>query len=398
MARWRILAVLAALGALALGYAAVRGLWPANRLAEAEAALARYDFAAAQRELASYLHDWPDDPAGHFLAARADRYSGNFAQAAEHLRQARRLGYPEGPIALEHLLVRASQHNDPAVLAQLRTRADAGGPDAPAILEVLAQADIAAYRLREAVSTLDRLLELRPDNVKALVGRGRVKERLFDYGAAVADYRAALRLDPEQDEARGRLAAVLLINGRPEDAAAEYAALRQRQGDTPAVLLGLARCRRHEGHLPEALALLDQLLAEVPDHAAALTERGKIALELGRPAEAEPALRRAAKLAPYDREAQHNLYQCLRITGPPAAAAAALARYRQLDADLRRLDKLTSAVVANPADLGLRCATAEQFFRLGERAEGLRWLRAVLAIDPNHAEARQALARHSRTP
>ena len=43
------------------------------------------------------------------------------------------------------------------------------------------------------------------------------------------------------------------FNGRPNDAEAEYEELRRRQGETPAVLLGLARCRRQQGQLPEAL-------------------------------------------------------------------------------------------------------------------------------------------------
>jgi cellulose synthase operon protein C len=391
------LGAVVALAGLGLGaYAAAQYLWPANPHQEAEAALGRYDFKTAQRHLAAYLQDWPDDPAAHFLAARANRFMGDFAQAAEHLRRARRLGYPDAAVELEHLLLRASQHRDPAALAQLRARVSAGGPDTPAILEVLVQDYIETYRLREAVGALDQLLEWRPDNVKALVGRCRVKERLFDFGAAVEDYRAALRYEPHEDEARAQLAAVLLINGKPEEAVAEFECLRQRQGDTPTVLLGLARCRRQQGKLPEALGLLDRLLGETPDNAAALTERGKVALELGRPGEAEPSLRRAVLLAPHDREAQHNLYQCLRITGPPEEAAAALVRYRQLDADLRRLDKVTSAVIASPGDLGLRCEAADLFLRLGEPGEAVRWLRAVLVLDPHHVEAHRALARHFR--
>jgi Flp pilus assembly protein TadD len=393
----RALAAVVALAGLGLGgYAAAQFLWPEDPLREAEAALARYDFEAAQQQLAAYLRERPDDAAAHFVAARADRYRGEFARASEHLRLARRLGYPDAAVELEHLLLRTSQHPDPTALAQLRTRASAGGPDTPAILEVLTQAYIDTYQLREAVGALDQLLELRPANVKALLGRGRVKERLFDFGAAAQDYRAALDVDPQANEVRARLAAVLLIHGKPDEAAAEFEGLRQRQGDTPAVLRGLARCRRQQGRLPEAMGLLDRVLAEAPDDAVALTERGKVALELGRPAEAESSLRRAVLLAPHNREARHSLYQCLRLTGPSEEAAAALKGYRQLDADLRRLDKVTSAVVANPADLAMRCEAADLFFRLGEPEEAVRWLRAVLVLDPQHAEAHRALARHFR--
>jgi tetratricopeptide (TPR) repeat protein len=394
---WRTLCAVVALAGLALGgYAAVRYLEAPGPCGEAEAALARYDFEAARQILAAHLQERPEDPAAHFLAARAARGAHDFPQAAEHLRLARLLGHPEPAVELEHLLLRATQHRDRAALAELQTRASAGGPDTPAILEVLVQEHIETYRLREAVGALDRLLELRPGNVRALLGRARVKERLFDFAAAVQDYREALRHQPDHDEARARLAATLLISDRPEEALAEYEHLRRRAGDTPEVLLGLARCRRQQGKLEEALGLLDRLLGRAPDDAAALAERGKVALELGRPGQAEPDLRRAVRLAPHNREAQHNLYQCLRLAGRRKEAEAALARYQELDADLRRLDKVTSAVIASPGELGLRCEAAELFFRLGEPHEAVRWLRGVLQINPNHAGAHRALARHYR--
>jgi predicted Zn-dependent protease len=394
---WRTLCAAVVVAGLALGaYLAARALAAPNLYQEVEAALEHYDFKAAQQQLAAHLEEQPDDPTAHFLAARAARYAGDFARAAEHLRSAHLLGHPRSAVLLEHLLQRASGKRDPAALAELQARAGAGGPDTPAILEVLVQDYVETYRLREAVTALDQLLGLRPGNVKALVGRGRVKERLFDYGAAAQDYRAALRREPDNEEAQARLAAVLLIHGRPEEATAEFERLRRRRGETAEVLLGLARCRRKQGKLPEALALLDPLLKREPDNAAALAERGKVALELGRLEQAEPALRRAVRLAPYDREAQHNLYQCLRQAGRLEEAAAALARYEELDTNLRRLDKVTSAVVANPGDLSLRCEAADLFFRLGEPREAVRWLRGVLQSDPRHAAAHRALARHYR--
>jgi Flp pilus assembly protein TadD len=117
---------------------------------------------------------------------------------------------------------------------------------------------------------------------------------------------------------------------------------------------------------------------------------------LGRTGEAESSLRRAVLLAPHDREAQHNLYQCLRLAGKQEEADAVLVRYQQLDANLRRLDKVTSALVASPDDIDLRCEGADLFFRLGESGEAVRWLKAVLVLAPNHVAAHRALARHWR--
>ncbi len=392
----RALALALLVAALAVaGGVGVRHLRAQHHYRQAVAALDRYDFPAAEEHLAVCLETWPDGPATHFLAARLCRHSGHFGRAAEHLRTARRLGHPAEAIETEHLLLRARQHRDRAALAELQARVEAGDPETPAILEVLIQEYIDTYRLRQAAQALDRLLEYRPNHVKALVGRGFVKERLFDHGAAVRDYRAALALDPDNDEAQTKLAEALLITGPAAEAAAAFERLRQRHGDRPAVLLGLARSRRQQGQFEEARGLLDQLLKQKPDYAAALTERGKVALELGHPAEAEPWLRRAVQLAPNDRETRHQLYHCLRAAGRPEAATH-FARYQEIDAAMKRLDKVTRDVIAQPAEVKLRCEAAELFLRLGEPAEAVRWLQGALQIDPNHAGAHRALARHYR--
>ena len=67
-------------------------------------------------------------------------------------------------------------------------------------------------------------------------------------------------------------------------------------------------------------------------------------------------------------------------------------RVAQLDADVRRLEKVCQAVMERPNDAALRCEGGLLFLRNGERDEGVRWLRIALRLDPNCQSAREALA------
>jgi predicted Zn-dependent protease len=393
----RAAAAAAVLALLGLGgYVGGRQLWAWQHYQAAVAALDRYAYAEAKKHLAVCREVWPNGPGTHLLAARAARGEGALQEAVELLRRCRDLGGPPEAVELEHLLVRG-QRRDPSALAELRARTAASDPATPEMLEVLVQFYVDTFQLGEALAALDRLLELRPGNVKALLGRGWVHERLFDFAAAAAEYRAAVRLEPGNDKARERLAEMLVITGPPPAALAEYEWLEWRQGPTTAVLLGKARCRRQLGQLEEARELLDQLLAREPGHAEALAERGKVALDLDHLDEAIRWLTRATRADPYSREVHYNLYQCLERAGRAKEAAGHLSRYRALDADLRSLDRLTREVMKKPTDPDLRCAVGELHLRVGTAKDGVHWLHTALEHDQGHRRTHTLLAQHYRS-
>ena len=67
----------------------------------------------------------------------------------------------------------------------------------------------------------------------------------------------------------------------------------QHQPDDPLTLVGLAHCYTGKGQVQKAADLLDAALAKQAGTAGMLTERGKIALLMDQPKEAEPWLRKA---------------------------------------------------------------------------------------------------------
>src|SRR5262249_13766062 len=160
----------------------------------------------------------------------------------------------------------------------------------------------------------------------------------------------------------------------------------------PGVLLGLARCRRDQGQTEEARRLLDELLDQVPAHALGLAERGRLALEAGRPAEAEPFLRRAVARLPSGREGHYTLAPCPEGLGKQDEARQHLDQVRRLDAEQKRLDEVVRQLDRTPRDLALRHEAGVLELRLGREVEGLRWLTGVLHDDAAHQATRDALA------
>src|SRR5262249_5400422 len=97
-------------------------------------------------------------------------------------------------------------------------------------------------------------------------------------------------------------------------------------------------------------------------------------------------------LAPFDRPAVYNWYQCLRRLGRDTEARRCGAQLDRLDADLKLLDEVTRALLQSPNDLGLRCEAGAILLRNGEAEKGLAWLGMVLQPEPRHPVAHQALA------
>jgi Tfp pilus assembly protein PilF len=381
-----------------VGLAAYLGggrFWRDYQRRTAQKALNRRDFAEARSRLARCLQSWPDDPELRVLAAQAARRDGDYEEADKHLGRCAQIGGNQDAISLERAML-AAQWGDPArVEDYLLSRLRKEPPEADLICEALAQGYLKTHRLPEALHCLDRWLEHQPDNARALLWRGQVLERWNDPEGAVASYRRAVAVDPDNEKARRSLALALVRCDRAAEAVERLESL-QGQGADTVILLGLARGRRSLGEGDEARRLLDEVLAAEPHNAEALGERGKLALQTGRAAEAEGWLRQALALDPYDRETNYAYYLCLRQQGREEEAARAREAVERIRADLQRVSELRQRIAASPRDAGLRCEIGVIFLRNGQPREGVRWLESALQVDPGHGEARHALARYSQ--
>jgi tetratricopeptide (TPR) repeat protein len=386
--RWTV--VLAAAALIATGFFGWRE-WTLRRLwRQGEEALAARRYAEALQHFSAYLAIRPNDAQACLRAARAARRARDYYQASVLCGRAQDLRADAEIVAIERQLV-AVQQGDARPVPDLRERAREEDDLALAILEVLIQFDIDTYQLRSAQAGFTEYLRRRPGDLHALLGRGYVWERFLSFADALEDYRAAVAHHPDSAAARSHLAGALLTVGTPREALEQYQWLAQRWPDRVEVRLGLAQSWRRLGDSDQAGAALDAILKDNPENAEALWERGQLAMDQAKPAEAERYLRRAVDTLPFDRRFVFSLYRCLLELGRADDAKSLQARVEKIDADLRRLEQLRDEVMQRPNDAALRCEGGLLFLRNGERAEGLRWLQMALRLDPECRQARLAL-------
>jgi tetratricopeptide (TPR) repeat protein len=363
----------------------------AHHLGEARKALAKDRIEEARAHLARSLELRPDSAEVQFLAARTARRAGDAGAAEAHLKRSEELGWAAAAVELEGVLQEAQRDPRPHE-SYLGDRLRRGHPESDAILEALSRGYVNLFDLPKALHCLDAWLERNPDAVRALEWRGDVKDRLGRYEPAAADFQRAVDLDPENDEARTRLAKLLMRQRRPAEAVPHLELLHQRKPDDVEVLRTLARSRQDQNRREEAERLLDRALALNPDDVLTLTQRGLLDLEAGRLEEAEGALRRAASLAPFEREPLYNLGRCLHARGKNEEAREWEERLTRVEADLALVKKFMGAVMAAPQDPGPRREMGVIFLRNSQDKEGLRWLQSALQCDPGHRPTHRALA------
>jgi tetratricopeptide (TPR) repeat protein len=364
----------------------------ANRLAE------RQQYSRAHAEYARSLQVWRWSASTHLLAGRAARRAGLYAEADRHLAECQRLqggsSDPSVPLALERLLLQAQTGELREVEGVLWDASAKKGPETPLILEALARGYLRVLRLGMAQSCVEKLLQLEPENIEALVIRGWIREGAGDSILAAKDYRRALEVDPEREDIRLSLAR-LLAHDKPEEARGHFEYLMTRQPDHPDVLLGLAQTYRALGQPDKARPLLDTLLAKDPGNSRGLTELGVLSAA-DNPAEAEALFRKAIAADPANKDAHYQLYLCLaQQSGREAEAAAELATQKRVVADLTRLAEIAGKeMTARPNDPDLCYEMGMIYLRYGKPDQGIFWLHSALNLDPTHQPSHQALYDH----
>jgi tetratricopeptide (TPR) repeat protein len=391
----RTLAVLALLAVIGLACVPVVLYgWALYHFRAGQADMARFHSVEAYHHLQSSLVAWPRDPDTLLLTARAARRSSAFDDAERYLEAYQAVRGQDDRWTLEEVLLRAERGDVDAVGGFCRARLDADDPSAPLILEALARGCLRSLRGPDAVHWLEEWLRRQPDNPLALFLQGTVESDRGNLQGAVAAYRDVLRVDPEADESRLRLAGLLLDLTQYAEALPHLEYLRPRQRDHPKVVVNLARCYDHLNRGDDARALLDAALARHPHDALLLAERGKVALRDGDLAGAESWLREACALEPGDHDAHYQLYQCLSQQPAKAAEAQELqARLQQIEADVRRMRDIVTAEMAKaPHDPDLDHEAGVILLRAGMPDEALRWFGQALKEDPRHGPTHQALA------
>jgi tetratricopeptide (TPR) repeat protein len=373
----------------------------------AEAASRRFDFLTAHARWLAYLATYPEDAEAHLLAARCARraefledFTGRHPELLEsfpdHLQAARRLGARPADVALEEALAqvqhgRRSEHEE-----QLRKGVQTGGPDALLILEAMTHRYLRRLQFDQAAGCVDSLLEADQDHELALMWRGRILEQFNQVQKGQDEYKRALAVAPDFDAARYYLAESLFRSEQVPEAKAQFQALLDREANNLLVRLAWAKCRIALGEEEAGKELLDAWLADAPDKhprmLEALEARGRLALALGQPAEAEAFARRALRESPLDQYALYDLARSLNAQGRREEGRAVEEQLDKIKQDLRIVSRSREALAKNPDDVSLRYEIGAAYLRVGRPGEALVWLNSVLERDPKHKPTLQALA------
>jgi tetratricopeptide (TPR) repeat protein len=366
--------------------------WTRHQLRTAKDLLADLRFEEAGRLLDDYLRIRPSDAEALLLAAEAKRRAGDPEAAEYHLNEFDRRQGQTPASSLERVLLLAERGGFGNKEFWLRARLENGDADPIVLLEALTRNYQSVGRLDDALLCLGDLLKERPFHPRALVWRAQIWLRLGKWDDAVEDARRAVEVRPDSLEARLIWAQANEHVGQAEKAVREYGWLYERGQKSPDVVLGLGRCWQDLGRFAEARQVLAAFLAEQPERADVLVERGRLALREGGTTPAEPYFRRAVVADPNDLDANRFLLRCLEETGGNAEESALVdGRLRQLEIRDGRIAQLRSEVLAAPNETEPRYRIGMLLLESGQE-EGLEWLASVLNLDPRHEPARAALA------
>lgn len=386
-------------GALLLA-ASAPFLWAGYHAYAGQLALSRYHSDEAAAHFNACLRFWPWSRSArlHLLAARAARRQGDYKEANRLIHECQNAQRENSAEAvIEWAMLRAAMGALDATYSELRRAALEDTKLVPLVLEALAEGYLTMSRILDAQRCIDDWLRREPDNPQAWFLRGKLHRQVGAVQAIAADYQRVLELDPERTEARWWLALALLDVGRYQEADQHLQVLSRSRPQDVEVKVRRAICLWRLEREAEASALLDDVLAENPDHGLALLTRGQMLMKTSQCAEAEPWLRQAALVLPYDHAAQNALWECLRQQGKTEEAEAQRERTEALyDRRTQLAEILNHLMQQKPNDPSLHYKAGTLYLQLGSPQVGEGWLLSALRLDEHYVPALEALASHSQ--
>jgi tetratricopeptide (TPR) repeat protein len=179
------------------------------------------------------------------------------------------------PEVLERIVALAEEDQQEALALAKRLAEALEGPDADTAAEAAANVEAvgpliaAAVRGEEpriAIRLSDAVLARHPDDHRILSLRGQAHAELEEWEPAIADYSAALKVDPSLADVYNRRGVAYEMSGRPKEALADY----------------------------------EEVVRLHPDHAVGYRNRADAQITLGEPALAEQNYSEALRLQPGD--------------------------------------------------------------------------------------------------
>jgi tetratricopeptide (TPR) repeat protein len=258
-------------------------------------------------------------------------------------------------------------------LAVPRVLAGAGFAAVIVTLGVATHARNQVYR--SELSLWQDTVAKRPDNPRARHNLGLALDQAGRTEEAVAEFRAAIALQPMHAFAHFELGRIALLAERWDEAAAAFAAALAADPGFINARVNLARALQRAGRLDEAAAHYRQALAEEPGAADIRAEWVGALIQQGRVAGDEAKLREALAIDDGSSPAWFVLGNLL-------------ARQRRFG---EAIGAFEAAVARDPAHLEARGNLANSLLMTGRAAEAIRHYEAILQVRPDDARVRENL-------
>ncbi len=319
-------------------------LWPIDQLVELD--LLEKHFDAARQTIRRQFQKTPDSPAAHFFVGKTLVAEGKWDLAEAELQKTLQL--------------------DPSF-------AGAYG--------LLVQTYLATNKLPQALSQLQTQLSKDPNDASALTTLALLYERTNDFAKARDAYEKLLSINPNSVSALNNLAC--LYADRLNDLGKAYdlaRKARELQGNDPAIADTFAWVLSKRGEYQQALAILQESAAKLPDNPEVQFHLGMTAYMMGQTDLARVALQKAASAAkdfPGKEESKRRLALLKSGTGSSAELS---------------LSQLEAMAKEQPNDVISQMRLGEAYEKQGASDKAAAAFEQVLKINPRLASVITKLA------
>jgi tetratricopeptide (TPR) repeat protein len=249
------------------------------RLLRAEAYMGSGNPALARAELTSLIRDFPNETEPRLqlgmLAISEKKYSEAVAILAK-------LPTEKDTRPLAALAAAYTEQKQFDKALQLLSDSLKKSPDDPVLRAQLVSSAALGSQYELAINELRKLIAADPKSVQLWLRLGEISELKNDYSGAVAAYRAAVALAPNDATSQLALASALSNAGRTDEARKQYENVLKVQPDNTAALNNLAFLLLETGgDLDKALGFAQQALRKTPDQPGFADTMGCIYLKKG---------------------------------------------------------------------------------------------------------------------
>lgn len=270
-------------------------------------------------------------------------------------------------------------------------------PKRPHVYCQLGQALVEERRRAEALEAVETALKLDPDCPLALSVKGEQALRDDNLKDALPAFQRVLEVEPSYRLAYQKVGYIMLTTQRYDEARTILEKGLKLDPNNPGLHALLGEVYSQKAQDPATQQLAEQHLLRSlennPEEATARANLGRLYLRMNRTEDAEQQYRRALTLRPYMGDALYGMAQVTRKQGRASQAESYLRILKRGQELERTVRDLQARAMSDQQNIPLRLRIARLCLDNGLMKEARRTLDEVVALAPDHREARELRAR-----